>query len=112
MTTDAEISPYEEDGDSPWGFEGQCQACDAWGRVDDLGLCDDCAPKFERDLIRQRAWDYSAMAFGVSPDDREKLRQQVIAQFGADLELIAPPGEQPPRRRKKRKTRRPRRRGD
>jgi hypothetical protein len=108
-----ETSPYEEDGyESSWSLEGQCQACDTWGRVDDLGLCDDCAPKLERDLIRQREWDYSAMAFGVSPDDREKLRQQVIAQFGAALELIAPSKEHPPRRRRKRrKTTRPKRRG-
>ena len=114
MTDNDETSPYEEDGyESLWSLEGQCQACDTWGRVDDLGLCDDCAPKLERDLIRRREWDYSAMAFGVPLDDREKLRQQVIAQFGAALELIAPPEEQPPRsRRKRRKTGRSSQRGD
>jgi hypothetical protein len=113
LNDDYETSPYEEDDYEPlWDFEGQCLACDAWGRVDDLGLCDDCAAKLDRDLIRQREWDYSATAFGVSPDDREKLRQQVIAQFGAALELIAAPEEQPPRRqRKSRKTKRPKRRG-
>jgi hypothetical protein len=109
-----ETSPYEEDDYEPsWGYEGQCLACDAWGRVDDLGLCEDCAAKLDRDLIRRREWDYSATAFGVSLGDREKLRQQVIAQFGAALELIAAPEEQPSRRRKKRrKTKRPKRRGD
>jgi hypothetical protein len=112
LNDNSEPSPYEEDDESSWGYEGQCLACDAWGHVDDLGLCDDCAAKLDRDLIRQREWDYSATAFGVSPDDREKLRQQVITQFGAALELIAAPGEQSSRRRKKRrKTRKPRRRG-
>jgi hypothetical protein len=113
LNADYEATPYEEGDDSSRGYEGQCLACDAWGRVDDLGLCDDCAAKLDRDLIRQREWDYSVTAFGVSSGDREKLRQQVIAQFGAALELIAAPGEQPSRRRKKRrKTRKPRRRGD
>jgi hypothetical protein len=41
-------------------------------------------------MIRQRAWDYSALAFGLPVEDREKLRGQVIAQYGQALELIAP----------------------
>ena len=45
----------------------------------------------ERDLIRQRAWDYTASAFGLSSDAREALRRRVIAQFGAAFELIVPP---------------------
>jgi hypothetical protein len=113
LKADYGATPYDKDDDyePPWGYEGQCLACDAWGRVDDLGLCDDCAAKLDRDLIRQRAWDYSATAFGVSPEDRERLRQHVIAQFGAALELIAPEGKQSPRRRKKRRGgRRPKRR--
>ena len=70
--------------------EGQCQACDQWGPVDDLMLCQDCTAKFERDLIRQREWDYSASAFGLPAEAREDLRRQVMAQFGEDLELIDP----------------------
>jgi hypothetical protein len=113
LNADYEASRYEEDDKSSWGYEGQCLACDAWERVDDLGLCGDCAAKLERDLIRQRAWDYSATVFGVSPDDRERLRQRVVAQFGAALELIAPPEEHPSRRRRKRRsTKRPKPRGD
>lgn len=72
------------------GWEGQCQACDRYGPVDDLMLCEDCSAMFERDLIRQRAWDYSASAFGLPNQAREELRRQVIAQYGADLELIEP----------------------
>ncbi len=55
----------------------ECARCDLWGPVNDLGLCDDCAAKLDCDLVRQRALDYSAMAFGVAPQDREKLREQV-----------------------------------
>jgi len=77
--------------DDDWsGYDGQCQACDSYGPVDDLSLCEDCAAKLERDLIRRRDWAYSAAAFGLSADDREELRRQVIAQYGQALELIAP----------------------
>jgi len=86
-----------------WGmYDGQCLACDLWGRVNDLGLCEECASKLERDLIRVRDWDYAveynavdaernaASAFGLSADDREKLRRQIVAQYGEALKLIEP----------------------
>jgi hypothetical protein len=74
-----------------WGmYDGQCAACDLWGRVNDMGLCERCAGKLERDLIRERDWDYAASAFGLSADDREKLRRQVVEQYGEARELIAP----------------------
>ena len=48
----------DENGDELWGeWDGQCQACDCWGRVNDLMLCENCAAMLERDLIRQRDWD-------------------------------------------------------
>ena len=85
------MSEFHEDLEEPFGlWEGQCQACDMWGPVDDMMLCETCAAKLERDLIRQRDWDYSATAFGLSPEAREELRRQVIKQFGKALELIAP----------------------
>ncbi len=81
-----------DDNEELWGmWDGQCQACDGFERVNDMMLCESCAGMLERDLIRQRAWDYSATAFGLSPEDCEELRRQVIAQFGEALELIAPP---------------------
>ena len=86
-----EMAELDEHVDESWdSFEGQCQGCDLFGRLNDLSLCEDCAAKLERDLIRQRDWDYSATAFGLSLDDREKLHRQVIAQYGEALELIAP----------------------
>jgi len=80
-----------ENVDDVWSSrEGKCQACDRYGPVDDLSLCEDCAAMLERDLLRQRDWEYSAAAFGLSPDAQEKQRRQIVEQFGEALELIAP----------------------
>jgi hypothetical protein len=90
---------FDKEADELWGwYDGQCYACDLYGPVDDLGLCKECSAKLERDLIRQRDWDYSAAAFGLSDADREKLRRQVIRQHGRKLELIAP-SEKPRKKR-------------
>lgn len=72
------------------GYEGICQACDAYGPVDDLSLCDSCTKKFERDMIRLRKWDFSANAFRLAVEQREELRCYIIKEFGEKLELIAP----------------------
>ncbi len=79
-----------DDGRGFGVFEGECQACDVFGPVDDVGLCAECSPKLERDMLRQRAWDYSATAFGVPPEKYEELRAATIAEYGAALELVAP----------------------
>ncbi len=84
----------EFDDDDEYGFyEAECAGCDAFTRVDDLGLCSDCAGKLERDFIRERDWDYSATAFGVPSEKREELRQQIIKDYGEKLELKAPRGK-------------------
>ena len=99
---------FDEDMEEEWeSYDGQCYACDLPGRVDDLGLCEECRTKLERDLIRQRDWEYSAWAFGLSEEGREELYRQVIAQYGKKLELIAPPEGT----RKQRSTRRRRCKG-
>jgi len=85
-------------------WEGQCQACDMWGAVNDLMLCEECDAKVQRNLIRARDWDYVAAAFGLGDEDRERLRAEVIRQYGADNELIVDD------RRPKQKARKPRRR--
>jgi hypothetical protein len=83
----------EFDDNDEFGFyEAECAGCDVFTRVDDVGLCSDCAGKLERDFIRQRDWAYSAMAFGVPPEKREELRQHIIKEYGEALELIAPSG--------------------
>jgi hypothetical protein len=106
-----DIFDSEEDELHDFGFyEGECQGCDFFTRLNDLGLCEECAGKLERDLIRQRDWDYSAMAFGVPASKREDLRRQVVAQYGERLELIAPSkGSQKKKKSRKRKGKRKRR---
>jgi hypothetical protein len=89
-----ELKDNLDDPDELWpGYEGQCQACDLFGPINDLSLCRDCGAKFERDLIRQRDWDYAASAFGLPAENREELRRQVIAHYGEKLELLASPKE-------------------
>jgi hypothetical protein len=95
---------WEESDDAGlWdgAWEGKCQACDACGPVDDLSLCDECGPRVERDLIRQRAWDHTALAFARSDDERERARTAVIRQYGAALEILAPKAGRGRRRRKR-----------
>ncbi len=96
--------------------EGQCQGCEDFQRVNDLGLCAECAEKLDRDLIRQRDWEYSVTAFGVARDRREDLRNHIIKTYGRAMELIAadPPEEKKTaaekRKQKKAKRRKARRR--
>jgi hypothetical protein len=70
-------------------YDAICQACDAHAMVNDIGLCEDCNAKMDRDLIRKREWDYSASAFGCPIDKREELRNHIIAQYGETLEMLA-----------------------
>jgi hypothetical protein len=67
----------------------ECYCCGFFAQLNDLGLCEECATKLERDLIRQQDWEYSISAFGLSTEAREALRRHIIKQYGADLELIA-----------------------
>jgi len=71
-------------------IETVCQGCDRFAPVDDLGLCKKCAAKLDRDMIRQRSWDYSATAFLTPKEKYEELRKTIIQVHGAELELIAP----------------------
>ena len=81
---------FELDNNEFGFYEGECRGCDMFTRVDDVGLCEECAAKLDRDLVRQRDWKYSIVAYGVPPEKREELRRKVIQQYGAELELIAP----------------------
>lgn len=75
-----------------WGlWEGQCVACDMYGRINDLQLCKICAAKLERDLMRLRDWNYTATAFILPEEKWAAARKAIIKEFGRDLELIAPP---------------------
>jgi hypothetical protein len=79
---------FMEDEETFGLWEGQCQACDIWGPVNDLMLCEECDAKIQRDLIRARAWDYVVVAFGLDDESRERLRAEVIRQYGSQNELI------------------------
>lgn len=68
-----------------------CVGCDLPFPVNDLGLCDACFAKLERDLIRSRDWEYSVTAFAVPEDQLEALRDRVIRDHGAEYELIEDP---------------------
>jgi hypothetical protein len=82
---------FHADNHAPEIVGTNCAGCDLKLAVNDLGLCDDCYAKLERDLIRSREWAYSGMAFGVAPEDYEALRQQIIHDYGAPYELLTPP---------------------
>jgi hypothetical protein len=67
---------------------GECVSCDQFRPLDDLGLCLVCAAMLERDLIRQRDWEYAAVTALLSDESREALRREVVAEYGEALELI------------------------
>lgn len=104
-----DIFEFDENDVEPWdSLEGECLGCDNYGLVDDLGLCEECAAKLERDLIRHRDWDYSVTAYALSSEAREELHSKVIEQYGEAFELIAPPKreQRKPKSRKRKKRRR------
>jgi hypothetical protein len=93
------LSTPFDDPDS-WPADLSCVACDLFGPVNDLGLCSGCAAKLDRDMIRQRAWDYSTSAFTLPPGERETLRKAVLRKFGKALELVPPETDRRTRRRR------------
>jgi hypothetical protein len=86
-------------------IDTMCAGCDLPFPVNDLGLCNECFAKLERDLIRGRDWDYSATAFGTPQEQLEALRERVIRDYGAAYELISPPGMQERWKRKNKRAR-------
>lgn len=88
------------------GYEGECAGCEMFGRISDLGLCEACSAKLERDLIRQREWAYGVTVHGQSDREREEVRRRIVREFGAGLELIEPTRPaKPGRKRRKGKKR-------
>ena len=69
--------------------EGACVACEADVPVDETGLCDICAEKYERDMLRLRRWKYSITAAYTPEAEYEDLRREAIEQFGKDLEMLS-----------------------
>lgn len=54
-----------------------------------MGLCEECAGKLERDLIRESYRDYTISGYGVDSAECEEIRKKVIKEYGEKLELIA-----------------------
>lgn len=88
----ADVWSQYEDDETALERVGECVSCDMFRPLDDWGLCTVCAAMLERDLIRQRDWEYAASTALLDDEDREALRQQVVAEYGEGLELIAPSG--------------------
>jgi hypothetical protein len=72
------------------GYDGECAGCEQFLIVNELGLCEDCSQKLEIDMVRNRDWAYSAIAFGASDEQREAIRKQIVDTYGEALELIVP----------------------
>lgn len=67
---------------------GLCAVCALPLSLNELGLCERCAAKLERDLIRGREWDYSETAFLPTDEQLETLRERILREYGADNELV------------------------
>jgi hypothetical protein len=109
----AGYDPYPEDDERPYSksmpgkmrhefgqWDDQCAGCGVFGSIDDLGLCEDCSRKLDRDLIRERDWARSVTAYGLNDEQREEVRRQIVGEFGEDLELIAPSRRLKPKRQR------------
>jgi hypothetical protein len=102
-----DFDDFDDEDDLFGDMQGVCNGCDCFLPVNDLGLCNECAAKMDRDLIRQRDWNYAVAAYGLDAGKREELRKSVIAKYGANHELISPPGakkkikKKPGKKRKK-----------
>lgn len=92
---------YQDDENDEF-IDTFCVGCDLPFHVNDLGLCQMCFAKLERDLIRSRDWQYSLTAFGVADDQLETLRERVIRDYGAAYELIEAPDAKKPKPKNKR----------
>ena len=70
-----------------------CIGCDIPFELNYQGLCESCAAKLERDLIRSRDWDYSTYGALASDEQREDLYQRVIRDYGTTYELLENPNK-------------------
>jgi hypothetical protein len=86
----ADVWSQYEDDETALERAGECAYCDMFRPLDNQGLCLVCAAILERDLIRQRDWEYAASTAFLSDEGREALRRQVVAEYGEGLELIDP----------------------
>jgi len=86
----SEAAGCESFDNEPGCYEAECPGCDCFRPVGDLGLCAECSAMCERDLIRMRDWEYSTLAYGLTPAERERLRRTVMEKHGQRNELLDP----------------------
>ncbi len=79
-----------------------CIGCDIPFELNHQGLCESCATKLERDLIRSRDLDHSTRGALASAEQREELYNRVIRDYGTAYELL----ENPNKKKKTGKTKR------
>ena len=103
--TEATLNIDYDSADDYGLYQGDCQGCDHYETLNDLGLCEICFGKLDRDLIRQREWSLSSLAFGCPQAQLEDLRKNIIKQYGEKLELTAPSKNEVRRSKKSRKKR-------
>ncbi len=103
--TRTDLTDYDE-GELFGAYEGACAGCDNFIKLDDIGLCEECSAKLDRDMVRERDWERSMTAWICPKDRREELRDRVIKQHVAKLELIAPSKLEKKKSRKKKRRRR------
>jgi hypothetical protein len=86
---------YERYEDEYWdNWNGEiCVGCDLPSQVNDLGLCNGCNAKLDRDMIRSRDWDRSTTGFLTPDSELENLRTRIIREYGRGYELIIPPSK-------------------
>jgi hypothetical protein len=89
LDPNAEVEMTDDDDDELFDQVGECAGCEAYGPVDFQGLSNECGAKFERDLIRQNEWDYTTIGFVLPESERAAYRAKMIAEYGAEMELIA-----------------------
>lgn len=74
-------------------YESECPGCDSFLPVGDMGLCAACSAMCERDILRMRDWEYSTFSYGLTADQRETLRTEVVQKHGERNELLSPNGD-------------------
>ena len=70
-------------------YEDHCRGCNNFSHLDDMGYCEKCGEKFERDMLRLRRWEFSLTASYIPKDEYENLRQDTIDQFGPEFEILS-----------------------
>lgn len=75
---------------SEFQYEGECHGCFMIKKVNHIPFCESCNSKMERDLVRQRSYDYSELTAHLSSKEaKEIVRKNIVSKYGSDLELIS-----------------------